>query len=347
MKKMFFTLALSAVMLSASAQITERRMATLVETDGTKVFYGANAAIDAYDVAKDGATIILSEGEFNDLTVTGKTVKIYGAGMEDAEDSGVLGTKMSVYIRAGLFSDDEGKECCVYPDGLYLEGLYMPRCYVYENKEGAVLNGLTIVKCRIDGISTIEWFEVGPKVTGMVVSQSKIDNIHFREKENDVLFRNCWINSVEMTRVDLKTKIIIDHCILWRVYSGTSAYYTNNIILHNCIPADAMAYNNILVDKDGISENAVGNGNWCGVETIGIFVEEGEDGSYAPGKKFALKYPKTYVGTDGTEVGINGGVTPWNPVASLPRIVSSKIDNRAAADGKINVSIKVEAQSRQ
>lgn len=41
-----------------------------------------------------------------------------------------------------------------------------------------------------------------------------------------------------------------------------------------------------------------------------------------------------------------GGVTPWNPISSIPRIVSSKIDNRAAADGKINVSIKVEAQNR-
>lgn len=57
---MILTLALSAVMLSAGAQITERRMATLVETDGTQVFYGANAAKEAYDVAKDGATIILS-----------------------------------------------------------------------------------------------------------------------------------------------------------------------------------------------------------------------------------------------------------------------------------------------
>lgn len=72
MKKMILTLALSAVMLSAGAQITERRMATLVETDGTQVFYGANAAKEAYDVAKDGATIILSEGKFDGIDMKEK-----------------------------------------------------------------------------------------------------------------------------------------------------------------------------------------------------------------------------------------------------------------------------------
>ena len=344
MKKMFFTLALSAVMLSAGAQITERRMATLVEADGTEVFYGEDAAKNAYAAAKDGATIILSEGKFNDLTIKGKTVKVYGAGMNDAEESGALKTKIGIYIRADKFYDDAGKEYYAYPEDLYFEGLYMIRCYVYENKEGAILNGLSINKCQIEGVSTYELFQVYPKVAGMVVSQSKIGNVHFSEKENDALFRNCWINAVE-TGTDLKSKIVIDHCILWRSYSNTIAYYTNNIILHDNIPADAMAYNNIIVDKNGISENATGNGNWFGIGTVGIFAEEGEDGSYAPGKKFTLKYPKTYVGTDGTEVGINGGVTPWNPVSSLPRIVSSKIDNRAAEDGKINVSIKVEAQN--
>ena len=85
MKKMILTLALSAVMLSAGAQITERRMATLVETDGTQVFYGANAAKEAYDAAKEGATIILSEGKFDGIDMKEKAVKIYGTGMENDE----------------------------------------------------------------------------------------------------------------------------------------------------------------------------------------------------------------------------------------------------------------------
>lgn len=342
---MILTFALSAVMLSSGAQITERRMATLVETDGTQVFYGANAAQDAYDAAKGGSTIILSEGEFSDIIIKGKPVNIYGAGMDSAEDAGALKTKTSVYISADKFYDDEGKEYYAYPENLHLEGLYLRRCYVYGNDAGAVLNGMAISKCQIDGVGLYERFDVYPRVAGMVVSQCKIGNIYFYQKENDALFRNCWINQVEMN-LDLKSKIVIDHCILWSVYSGAVAYYTNNIVLHDYIPADAMAYNNIIVNKNGISENATGSGNWCGIETMGIFAEEGEDGSYVSGKKFTLKYPKTYIGTDGTEVGINGGVTPWNPIPSIPRIVSSKIDNRADAGGKINVSIKVEAQNR-
>lgn len=78
----------------------------------------------------------------------------------------------------------------------------------------------------------------------------------------------------------------------------------------------------------------------------GIYAAEGEDGSYSDNKDFALKYPKVYVETDGTEVGINGG-NGFSRVSPLPRITSSEIDTRSSADGKINVSITVEAQTKE
>lgn len=345
MKKMFLTCALSAIVLSAGAQITERRMATLVDDGVTKVFYGQTAPKQAYEAAKDGATIILSEGEFDALTIEGKSVKIYGAGMNDDEESGLSQTKMSIYVESGKYYDEYGKEYYAYPENLHVEGIHSPRFYVSENVSGIVLNGLTITKCQTDGTAIDTRAFIGPKVSGMVVSQCKIDDIVFRKTENDALFRNCYIHCVN-TEKDLKSGIVIDHCILQDVYSWAVAYYTNNIILSDRIPDDATAFNNIFVENSGLSASATGDGNWFGIAVNGIFGEEGEDGSYAPNKKFTLKYPQTYVGTDGTEVGINGGVTPWNPIPALPRIVSSKIDNRADTEGKINVNIKVEAPNR-
>lgn len=345
MKKMFLTCALSAVVLSAGAQITERRMATLVDEDVTRVFYGADAPKQAYEAAKDGATIILSEGEFNSLTIEGKSVKLYGAGMNDNEESGLSKTKMSVYVQSGKYYDEYGKEYWAYPENLHLEGIYANSIYVGENVKGITLNGFTVTKCHIHYISD-GGFQIIPRVTGMVVSQSRIEYIRIGSTENDAVFRSCHIDNGSITN-DLKTRIILDHCILKDAgYSWRCVYFTNNIILSGKIPDDATAYNNIVVQNSGLSQNATGDGNWFGVAVNGIFAEEGEDGTYAPGKKFTLKFPKTYVGTDGTEVGINGGVTPWNPIPSLPRIVSSKIDNRADTEGKINVNIKVEAQNR-
>lgn len=345
MKKMFLTCALSAVVLSSGAQITERRMATLVDEDVTRVFYGADAPKQAYEAAKDGATIILSEGEFNTLSIEGKSVKLYGAGMNDDEESGLSKTKMSLYVRPGKYYDEYGKEYYALPEDMHVEGIHSPSCRIYDESRGLTLKGLIMTKCQIDGSSTDTRMEVGATVKGMVISQCKVQDVHFGKTENDVVFRNCHIKCVEGNK-DFKSAIIIDHCILERTYSSTVAYYTNNILLSDRIPDDATAYNNIVIQNSGLSQNATGDGNWFGVAVNGIFAEEGEDGTYAPGKKFTLKFPKTYVGTDGTEVGINGGVTPWNPIPSLPRIVSSKIDNRADTEGKINVNIKVEAQNR-
>lgn len=347
MKKIILTCALSALMLSASAQLTERRMATLVDDGVTKVFYGKDAPSQAYQEAKEGATIIVGEGEYSQLSVAGKSVKVYGVGFEDNEDSGAVSTKMSVYINSGKYFDEYGKEYYAYPENLHLEGLHMNRCYVYEDGKAGELKGLNISKCRIEGSGTYERFDICAKTVGMMVSQSKVMNVYFHNLENDALFRNCIINCVEMG-TDLKSGIVIDHCIINRIYSSCIAYYTNNIVLGQNvrIPADAMAFNNIFVNKDAWNINATGEGNWFGIAVNGIFAEDGEDGTYAPGKKFTLKYPKTYIATDGTEVGINGGTTPWNPIPALPRIISSKIDNRADSDGKISVSIKVEAQNK-
>lgn len=345
MKKMFLTCALSAIVLSSGAQITERRMATLVDEDVTRVFYGADAPKQAYEAAKDGATIILSEGEFNRLYIEGKSVKLYGAGMEDDEESGLSRTKMSISVKSGKYYDEYGKEYYAYPENLHIEGLYIPQCAISENVSGIVLKRFTMTKCYVDYINSFP-LEIRPRAIGMVISQCQIRNVSFMNMENDAIFRNCHIHNINMSSKDFKSGIVVDHCILESMNPNTVAYYTSNIILKGAIPDDATAYNNIVVQNSGLSQNATGDGNWFGVAVNGIFAEEGEDGTYAPGKKFTLKFPKTYVGTDGTEVGINGGVTPWNPIPSLPRIVSSKIDNRADTEGKVNVNIKVEAQNR-
>ena len=56
------------------------------------------------------------------------------------------------------------------------------------------------------------------------------------------------------------------------------------------------------------------------------------------------KQPGTYIGTDGTPVGIYGGLYPFTKTPSNPQIISKEIDVKSTLDGKLKVSIKVEAQ---
>jgi len=52
----------------------------------------------------------------------------------------------------------------------------------------------------------------------------------------------------------------------------------------------------------------------------------------------------TFLGTDGTQVGIYGGENPFTDIPTNPQITQKDIATKSTPDGKLNVSIKVEAQ---
>ena len=107
----------------------------------------------------------------------------------------------------------------------------------------------------------------------------------------------------------------------------------------------AIVRNNVFIGCDYTSD--ISEGNWSNLATAGVFAAEGEDGEYAAGKDFALKYPKKHVGNDGTEIGLHGGTYAWNKIPLIPRITSYELDTSNAANGTIKVSIKAEAQTKE
>lgn len=48
-----------------------------------------------------------------------------------------------------------------------------------------------------------------------------------------------------------------------------------------------------------------------------------------------------YTGTDGTQIGMYGGNTPYSPVVSHPRIIECSVAGKTTTDGKLNVDITV------
>lgn len=51
----------------------------------------------------------------------------------------------------------------------------------------------------------------------------------------------------------------------------------------------------------------------------------------------------TYLGTDGTQVGIYGGMLPFDTTPSNPRITKCNVAAKSTADGKLSVDIEVKA----
>ncbi len=348
MKKFFFSFLVALTTLTANAQETDKQMATLQHGDQTLVFYGIDAFEQAYAAAADTLDVItLSSGEFNNSGYFSKSITVYGAGFEDDETTGTARTYINgtIYLRPADTEDEDGNiiKGGRHVNGVHLEGLYIDGVYC-ENNNDVPISNLSIVKCRLLRGITFRTPSYDCSIRQSVIyyddyySAGIIGNC----LATNLLISNCWIQG-GVNSFDNASTIKVDHCIC--MYFNYGPYeYTNNIMFGN-LYTGAIARNNVFIGyeyTDDISEN-----NWGNLATAGVFAAEGEDGSYAAEKDFALKYPKKHVGTDGTEIGLHGGTYAWNKIPLIPRITSYELDTSNAANGTIKVSIKAEAQTKE
>ena len=68
-------------------------------------------------------------------------------------------------------------------------------------------------------------------------------------------------------------------------------------------------------------------------------------GDYTEGETYELtdEAKAKFLGTDGTEVGMYGGVLPYTSTPSYPQITKMNVANKTTADGKLSVEIEVSA----
>lgn len=361
MKQFITALIVAIAALTVGAQQTERRMATLIHGDQTSVFYDANALNEAYAAAADeGDIIILSEGEFNPITISKKSISIYGAGMEGNAETGTQrtcirqsnsGNYSSITIKPYTYEyyDEMGSKASStsYPT-VYIEGIAADRIASYG------CNELTLKKVKSQKLyfnnSTNDNVLISQCVLtasdgAIDISSGEINNLVVCNSHLGQLYQNSsYYNSTQ--------NFVIDHCII--VGSGYNpsstsfpAHYSNCIVNTTINNTNSSVFNCIFTPNGSKASGVLtGDINWYDIATNGIFADEG-DCSYDATRDYALKYPQTYIGTDGTEVGINGGIAPFNRIPALPRIVASEIDTRTAEDGTLKVSITVEAQTKE
>ena len=351
MKKFFFSFLVALTTLTANAQKTDKQMATLQHGNQTMVFYGIDAFKQAYDAAADTLDVItLSSGEFNAPSIQ-KSITVYGAGFEDDETTGTNRTfiNSSISIYPADAEDEDGNiiKGGKHVNGVHLEGLYIQSDIFCYNNNNVPISNLSIVKCYLSSLV----FYI--PCSDCTIRQSVVDyaiynngNENEQRKATNMLISNCWIGS-RIAWFDNSSTIKIDHCICCPTYYSTyygSYEYTNNIMF-STPEYGAIVRNNVFIGCDYTSD--ISEGNWGNLATAGVFAAEGEDGSYAAEKDFALKYPKKHVGNDGTEIGLHGGTYAWNKIPLIPRITSYELDTSNAANGTIKVSIKAEAQTKE
>lgn len=332
------------ITLTASAQKTEMQMATLQHGNQTRVFYVSEALINAYNAAADTSDVItLSSGEFVVPNSISKSIAIYGVGFENDEETGQKQTRLKsgiVLVPANSVNEDgetiiAGRKV----NNVHLEGLCIDGDIKANNNGNEPIRNLEVIKCKLSGVtySVDNYNNIFRQCVITYGIESRYINDFYA---SNLLVSNCYIGHV--SSFPSNSTIKINHCI---VNSGGEYNYTNSII-YSSLGSTASVSHCIFIENASFS-GVLGENNWTGLKNAGVWAAEGEDGSYAEDKDFALKYPDRYIGTDGTEVGLHGGAYPWNKIPSIPRITECTIDTENAANGTIKLSIKAEAQTKE
>lgn len=344
MKKIF---ALIAVMISvmASAQVTDEQSAILQVGNNAQIFYGTNALVEALEAAPDrGATITLSSGTFAGGTVT-KCVNIYGAGWveqkvarnnDNPSDNSILPTIISSKLTISI--PEELKA----PHNIHIEGLRFP----WANAGGGItcdkaIDGLEVMKCQIaDGNTGLVFLAENKNI---VVTQCQIN---MATGLGDVLFQNCYLgNSASFQCRDVnESNVVINHCIIQSWYSFSNLC---KALLTNC-----MIWGGYGISPTSTARNctfaiaSIGNvGSEDNIFSVnyGEIFEDAADIGYTDARTFKIKdeLVDTYMGGDGTQIGINGGNYAWNKTPHTPLVTDLKVTTNGT---KLNVTYKVETR---
>lgn len=344
MKKFFLLMMACGVALWGRAQQgTDVLMATLQHGDEVSVYYGNTALEEAYTAAADsGDVITLSAGRFTAPAYIQKSLSIVGNGFVSDMENGVFPTVITeaLTFKPRDIVDDDGETVkeAVKVDGVRLEGLDLERALAFESS--GIVRNVEVVKCRLK-----EALAFRTSTENFTLRQSlSLENIAFNNTTSWYNHQNfyivgCYVSYVADARA--YNTILMDHSIYGYNYMLNVAV-KNSIMPCNSLSGGS-ANNCIFLNQN--PSNLVGAGNWVNCKYAGIFEESMNDLAWDGVKTFKLKYPEEYIGTDGTQVGLYGGSYPYNPTPSIPQIKESHIDTTVAADGKLKVSVTVEAQT--
>lgn len=342
MKKLIFIAVILFSFLSLETTNAQNPITTLEHTGTTTIFYGQNSLVDAYNASVSGDYLYLSTGYFNAPNSITKGVKIIGAGhFPDSVNIAKRTTIMSgLSINAGS-------------DSLRLEGLFINGDITYATSSS--INYVKVIRCRI--------------------SNANFNSSSTSSSKNNCSFEECFING-SISFYHFGVNLLIKHCILTEVitFIDGGALIDGNIFMRSGYSplqnVNSSAIRNniffniestgwpVLLSSNGnnvtnnlfvsptvnFSANSNGN-NYTGVAQSSIFLNQsGNSIDYT--HDYHLKSPTSYLGTDGTQVGLYGGATPFKEkgLPSNPQILKKGIGTQTDNNGNLQINFNVKAQ---
>lgn len=334
MSAALFVLLLSvAGMKNAFAQT---QVASLQHNDTIAgVYYGANAFVSAYNAAVNGDVITLSSGTFTPTNIT-KAITLRGSG--SAIDT--IAHTYPTYISGSFIIDISNSTHALIVEGIS----FSTSTITYYN-----ITNPRFIKCEFNQFSS----RTGdPYHTPNGVIQNG-------------LFIDCNIKEITFSRYVTNTKII--NSVIWNLWSPINMaefVIRNSFFRVNGNYSNMTAFNSILVStnpndqldascglyncigiKNGFSSPFAQNNNNTNliVDTYSDVFETFDGSAFSFNEQYILKevIANGFLGGDGTQVGIHGGVMPYNPRPTHMVVKHCNVANKSTVDGKLSVEIEV------
>ena len=308
--------------------LAQNLVATLKHGDSISFYYGANALENAHNAAETGDIITLSSGTFAPTEIT-KAITLRGAGCIEDTVSGVHPT-----ILPGDMAFNVGDT----ENHITVEGIYFSQNTRYDN-----LNHPKFVKCNFNYL-----YPNGGS-----------------QYMNNAQFVNCVFKYFGFNNASNTTLI---NCVLWDFFNVGGINRTicayNSIIRLADNPYALIAYNCVFFRKSydyklteySEAHNCIGIRNYY--TSISLFncsnyncmevnnlsdVFETFNGNFSYEEAYLLKesIATSFLGDDGTEVGIHGGNIPYEWRPSYMIVKHYNVPNKSDNEGHLNVGIEI------
>ena len=343
----------SLEVLAQNNSHTTQLVATLQHNGRVTYYYNNTAFRDALVAATEGDTLYLSGGRFFADTIR-HNITIYGVGYRNI-------TPSDTWISGEVIIDIPATETLSH---LHIEGIGFPnnirqnsvlhnpvirKCYIGDNyvinTGQAYFNG-TFVQCRINQYNC--WDHLTSRGANATFVNCIINSLATREGSTEV-FRNCVIRFDGCTSINHYTDCD-------RLGYASAMTRLHNMSFQNCIlfctdhrrdlPSSAQAIHCVAINEgSGFFTNAHGYGNnvnvGSSVESFAQIFRTWTGGwNDAEDYRLAEAARQYYLGTDGTEVGIYGGIG-FTAAPSYPHITRLRTGTKVNPNGTLDVHISV------
>ncbi len=323
----------------------QTQIATLNHNDSISVYYGVDALRSAHSAAVAGDIITLSPGTFNACVIK-KPITLRGAGCEN--DSVTLRTEIQPYF---YYSYPNYLTLNIPEDSLYhftMEGIHVASAYNGYLYIDRAYNP-QFIKCKLNRVESPSSYREGNSVCNpakIFVNATFIDcnitNIDGLDNTTNKSFN--FVNSV-VQDLPLSNVFSYNSYIILGSSSSYNNLYAYNSIVEgysstsaNGIGSTSLLQNCIAIRKGSNYVNLLMNMSPYNNTNIQVMTESEvfeNEGFYILKEEIA----NSFLGDDGTEVGIYGGLYPYNTKPNY--MVVKRYD---VADKSVNDELGVEIE---